>query len=95
MRREFAMLKCIAIPVLILFILRFPYIVFFLYMLNLWLPCPYAQDIATVFVMGTEAAVMILNIMTIENIRQQLIVFMRCRPARQMQYVTIVPHRQQ
>ncbi len=67
----------------------------FLYMLNLWLPCPYAQSIVTVFVMGTEAAVMILNIMTIENIRQQLIVFMRCRPARQMQYVTIVPHRQQ
>jgi hypothetical protein len=94
MRRELAMLKRITIPVLILFILGFPYIVFFIQAQFVTVPYPYAQRIATVFVIAGEASVMIFNIIIIEDVRQQLLIFIRCRPARQIACVTTIQLRQ-
>jgi hypothetical protein len=90
MRRELAMLKRITIPVLILFILGFPYIVFFIQAQFVTVPYPYAQRIATVFVIAGEASVMVFNIITIEDVQKQLLILIRCRPARQIACVTTI-----
>lgn len=95
MRRELMMLKRIAIAVLILFSLGFPYLIFFIHAQFAPLPYPYAQRVASVFVMGSCAATMIFNIMTTENVRQQLVLLIRCRTTQQIQCITTFQHRQQ
>jgi hypothetical protein len=95
MRRELSILKRIAIPVIILFILGFPYLVFFLHAQFVTSPVPHGLLISTLFVIGGQAAVMIFNLMTTDTVRRRLITIIHCQPSGQVQCITTVPIRQQ